>query len=79
MNTREVGLLLMVVFLVLLWGSTNPSKRWRRSGVIGYLDASYAASYTGLAAMLASMWLGDNGHWWDRWFAITRRRDFNDA
>lgn len=32
MNTREVGLLLMVVWLVLLWGSINLSKRWRRSG-----------------------------------------------
>jgi hypothetical protein len=70
MNASEVGLLFMVVFLVLLWGSVNLSKRWRRSGVIGYLYASYAAMYTGFAAMLASMWLGDNSHWWDRWFAI---------
>jgi hypothetical protein len=70
MNRGEVGLLLMVVWLVLLWGSVNLSKRWRRSGVIGYLYASYAVIYTGLAAMLASLWLGDNSHWWDRWFAI---------
>ena len=68
MNKSEVGSLLMVVFLVALWGSVRLSKRWRGSGAVGYLYASYAVLYTGLAAVTASMWLGD--HPWDYWFAV---------
>jgi hypothetical protein len=70
MNTREVGLLFMVVWLVALWASVSLSKRWRRSGVVGYLYASYGATFTGLVALDASLLLGDNSHSWDHWFVI---------
>jgi len=70
MNTREVGLLLMVVWLVALWASVSLSKRWRRSGVVGSLYASYATTFTGLVALDASLWFGDNSHPWDHWFLI---------
>lgn len=59
--------MLMMAWMVLMFVTVVLQNRWRKTGVLPYLFACYAAMYIGIGLMLLSLWHGDR---FNHWFAV---------